>query len=111
MTTGPNAAAGAPVYNNYISGQWVASQSGRTYPVTSPARKTDVLGEFQTSVPQDALAAVEAAREALPGWSKMPAPVRAGFLFRALEIMRERADDIARTITMEEGKPIADAQG
>ena len=111
MTTGPNAAAGAPVYNNYISGQWVASQSGRTYPVTSPARKTNVLGEFQTSVPQDALAAVEAAREALPGWSKMPAPVRAGFLFRALEIMRERADDIARTITMEEGKPIADAQG
>ena len=57
------------------------------------------------------LAAVEAARDALPGWSRMPAPVRAGFLFRALEIMRERADDIARTITMEEGKPIADAQG
>ena len=111
MTTSPNAAGGAPVYNNYISGEWVASQSGRTYPITSPARKTDVLGEFQTSTPQDALAAVEAARDALPGWSRMPAPVRAGFLFRALEIMRERADDIARTITMEEGKPIADAQG
>ena len=111
MTTSPNAAVGAPVYNNYISGEWVASQSGRTYPITSPARKTDVLGEFQTSTPQDALAAVEAARDALPGWSRMPAPVRAGFLFRALEIMRERADDIARTITMEEGKPIADAQG
>ena len=111
MTTGPNAAGGATVYNNYISGEWVASQSGRTYPITSPAHKTDVLGEFQTSTPQDAMAAVEAARDALPGWSRMPAPVRAGFLFRALEIMRERADDIARTITMEEGKPIADAQG
>ena len=111
MTTGSKADDGASVHNNYISGQWVASQSGRTYPVTSPAKKTEVLGEFQTSVPQDALDAVAAARDALPGWSRTPAPVRAGFLFRALEIMRERADDIARTITMEEGKPIADAQG
>ena len=52
-----------------------------------------------------------AAQEALPGWSETPAPVRASVLFRALEILRQQADDIARTITTEEGKPLADAQG
>ena len=101
---------GSP-YKNYIGGQWVASGSGRTYPVTNPARKNDVLGEFQTSNPDDARSAVDAAQKALPGWSQTPAPARAAFLFRALEILRERADDIARTITIEEGKPIADALG
>jgi len=106
MTTG-----NASPYKNHIGGQWVASASGRTYPVTNPARKNDVLGEFQTSTPDDALSAVDAAQNALPGWSQTPAPARAAFLFRALEILRERADDIARTITMEEGKPIADALG
>ena len=111
MTSSPGASGDVPVYENYIGGQWVPTGTGRTYPVSNPARKSEVLGEFQTSNVDDALAAVEAARSALPAWGGMPAPVRAGFLFRALEIMRERADDIARTITMEEGKPIADAQG
>jgi len=102
---------GASTYQNFIGGQWVNSVSGRTYPIYNPAHKNTVLGEFQTSVADDALKAVEAAREALAGWSGTPAPARAGILFRALEILRDRADDIARTITLEEGKPIADAQG
>ena len=65
----------------------------------------------QSSGEEDALRAVTAAQEALPGWSETPAPVRASVLFRALEILRQQADDIARTITTEEGKPLADAQG
>ena len=98
-------------YKNHIGGHWVASESGKTYPITSPASKDTVLGEFQTSGEADALQAVAAAQEALPGWSETPAPARASVLFRALEILRRRADDIARTITIEEGKPLADAQG
>ena len=98
-------------YNNFIDGQWVASSTGRTYPITNPAKKSTVLGEFQVSGVDDALHAVAAARKALPGWANTPAPVRAGVLFRALEIMRRRGDEIARTITLEEGKPLSDAQG
>jgi len=98
-------------YNNFIGGRWVPCLSGQTYTVTNPASKRTVLGEFQVSGPEDALKAVAAAQEALPGWADTPAPVRAGVLFRALEIMRQRGDDIARTITIEEGKPISDAQG
>jgi aldehyde dehydrogenase (NAD+) len=102
---------GVSTYQNHIGGQWVDSVSGRTYPIYNPAHKDTMLGEFQTSVADDALKAVEAAQKALPGWSGTPAPARAGILFRAMEILRDRADDIARTITMEEGKPIADSMG
>ena len=98
-------------YQNYIGGRWVASESGKTYPITNPASKDTVLGEFQTSGEADALQAVAAAQQALPGWAETPAPARASVLFRALEILRQRADDIARTITTEEGKGLADAQG
>ena len=98
-------------HKNYIGGQWVESVSGRTYPVYNPAHTTEVVGEFQTSNVEDAGAAVAAAREALPGWANTPAPGRAAVLFRALEILGRRAEEIATAITTEEGKPIADARG
>ena len=105
------ASSALPAYKNFIGGEWVESTSGRTYPVYNPARKTEALGEFQTSDVVDAAAAVAAAKAALTGWAGTPAPARAGVLFRALEIMGRRADEIARAITIEEGKPIGDAQG
>ena len=98
-------------HKNYIGGQWVESVSGRTYPVYNPAHKTQVVGEFQTSNAEDAGTAVTAAREALSGWANTPAPGRAAVLFRALEIMGRRAEEIAHDLTTEEGKPIADARG
>ncbi len=102
--------AAAP-HRNYIGGQWVESASGRTYPIANPAHKGLELGRCQTSTPEDALQAVAAARAALPGWADTPAPARAQVLFRALEIMGRRSDELARTITEEEGKPLADARG
>ena len=98
-------------HKNYIGGQWVESVSGRTYPVYNPAHKGQVVGEFQTSNAADAHSAVDAAREALPGWANMPAPQRASLLFRVLEIMGRRAEEIATAITTEEGKPIGDSRG
>ena len=98
-------------YKNYIGGQWLDSVSGNSYLITNPASKNTVLGRFQVSNPEDARRAVAAAQEALPGWADTPAPVRAQVLYRALEILGRRADEIARTITTEEGKPLADAQG
>ncbi len=100
-----------PTYYNYIGGKWLESISGRTYTITNPASKNTVLGTIQASVVDDANSAIEAAHAALSGWSSTPAPQRAAVLYRALEIMRERQDDIARTITLEGGKPLPDAQG
>ena len=98
-------------YKNYINGQWLESVSGRTYAITNPSSRHSVLGEFQISVPEDALKAVGAAQKALPAWADTPAPTRAGVLYRALDILSQRGDEIARTITIEEGKPLSDAQG
>ena len=98
-------------YMNYVGGQWVEAESGRTYTITNPASKGTVVGRFQTSGAEDGQRTASAAQEALPGWSETPAPARAAVLFRALEILRRRGDDMARTITIEEGKPLADAQG
>ena len=105
------AAAEVTTYRNYIGGQWVDSASGNTYTITNPASKSNVLGNFQVSTPEDALQAVAAAEEALTGWADTPAPARAQVIYRALDIMGRRADEIARTITIEEGKPLADARG
>jgi len=98
-------------YQNYIGGEWIDSTSGQTYPVANPAHTGQVVGNFQSSLPQDAENAVAAAHEATKVWGIMPAPQRGAILFKALEIMGRRADEMARAITIEEGKPIADAMG
>ena len=98
-------------YNNFIGGRWVSAKAGATYKITNPAKKDTVLGEFQFSSDDDAQQAIAAAADALESWAETPAPSRAAVLFRALNIFERRADEMARSITTEEGKPLADAQG
>ncbi len=98
-------------YQNYIDGQWSDSVSGETYTITNPAHKSQVLSRFQRSNNEDAVRAIEAARNALDGWASTPAPQRAAILFKALQLMEARGDELARSITIEEGKPIGDAMG
>ena len=96
---------------NYINGKWQDSISGQTYPITNPAKNFQIVGEFQSSLPQDAENAIAAASGAFKDWANMPAPQRGAILYKALDIMDRRAGEMAETITLEEGKPIADAIG
>jgi len=98
-------------HKNYIGGKWVKSVTGKTYPVHNPAHTDQVVGEFQTSGVEDTLTAVAAAKEGLVTWTNTPAPARANIIYKALEILGRRAEELAETITIEEGKPIADARG
>ena len=98
-------------YKNYIGGRWVASESGSVYPIANPARNSVTLGEFQRSTAADALSAVEAARDASAEWADMPAPARAAVLFKALDVLARRSEELAESITAEEGKTLADARG
>ncbi|HIF42899.1 MAG: aldehyde dehydrogenase family protein [Dehalococcoidia bacterium] len=98
-------------HKNYIGGKWVESVTGKTYPVHNPAHTDQVVGEFQTSGVEDTLTAVAAAKEGLVTWTNTPAPARANIIYKALEILGRRAEELAETITIEEGKPIADARG
>jgi aldehyde dehydrogenase (NAD+) len=95
---------------NYIGGKWCAAQSGRTQSNLNPANGS-VLGEVVASGAGEVDAAVQAAKEALPAWRALPAPRRGEILFRAAAILRRRKDEIARALTQEEGKSLADAGG
>ena len=96
---------------NFIGGEWCDSVSGQFYPVMNPAHIGQVVGQFQSSLPQDADNAIAAAHAAAKEWANTPAPQRGAILYRALDIMARCADELAEAITLEEGKPIADATG
>ena len=93
----------------YIDGKWVPADSGRTLGVINPATE-EVLAEVAYGGRADARRALEAAGRALPGWMKLTAWDRAKVLKKTAELMRERADAIARTLTLEQGKPLAEAK-
>ena len=67
---------GAPA-RNYVGGEWHESASGETYEKRSPWRPSEVTGVYPASTAEDARAAIEAAREAFPAWSALPAGQRA----------------------------------
>jgi succinate-semialdehyde dehydrogenase / glutarate-semialdehyde dehydrogenase len=93
----------------YIDGQWVAAENGRTLSVINPATE-EVVAEVAYGDRKTAKRAVEAAGRALPDWMKLTAYDRAKVLKKTAELMRERCDHIARTLTMEQGKPLAESK-
>ena len=96
---------------NLIAGEWVPARTGKTFLNLNPARKDDVVGEFQASGPDDVDAAVAAAAEAWKTWRLTPAPKRAEILTRAGLILVERKEQYARDMTREMGKVLAETRG
>jgi succinate-semialdehyde dehydrogenase/glutarate-semialdehyde dehydrogenase len=92
----------------FIGGEWTTN--GRTLPVTDPATE-ETLVEITDATEQDALAAVAAAHEALPGWAATPPRERGECLRRAWALMIERSEAIARLMVLENGKALRDARG
>lgn len=93
-----------------INGQWVAAKDGGTLAVTNPATE-ETIAEVAYGSAADVHAAVDAAAAALPDWSRRTAYERCDILRRATALLRERIDDAARLLTMEQGKPLAEAKG
>ncbi|MFI7008434.1 NAD-dependent succinate-semialdehyde dehydrogenase [Streptomyces sp. NPDC050145] len=89
---------------------WAAAVSGRTLAVDNPATGT-VLCEVADAGPEDAARALAAAREAQPGWARTAPRARGEILRRAHEIVLERAEELALLMTLEMGKPLAEARG
>lgn len=96
---------------NYINGQWVESDTGKTAESRNPADRDDIVGRFQLSSKEDLDRAVEAASEAQKAWKKLAGSARGDLLYKAAAIMEERIDDIARTMTREMGKTFPEAKG
>ena len=98
-----------PDLNMHIDGEWLGVGSRRTHSVLNPATGQS-LGELPLADAADLDRALDAAARGFKVWRATPADQRARVLKVAAELMRERADRIARIATMEEGKTFGEAR-
>jgi malonate-semialdehyde dehydrogenase (acetylating)/methylmalonate-semialdehyde dehydrogenase len=102
--------AGVQTLKNYIGGRWVESTSGKTEIVPNPATG-EILAYVPISGREDLNEAVKAAKEAFKTWSKTPVPRRARILFKYQQLLVEHWEELARLITLENGKSYNEAYG
>jgi len=96
--------------NLFIGGTWRPSASGKRIDVFDPATEQR-LASVADATPDDAKSAVDAAAKAAPGWAATPPRRRSEILTRCFQLMTRDAEVLARLITLENGKSLADAQG
>jgi len=94
----------------YIDGQWLSGDGRRTTEVYDPATGA-VLGELPLASKDDLDRALAAAQAGFEAWRVTPPEQRFQIMIKAAALLRERAERIARIVTMEEGKPFAEAKG
>ncbi|AOY73092.1 NAD-dependent succinate-semialdehyde dehydrogenase [Arthrobacter sp. TES] len=93
-----------------IGGQWRDSSDGGTFDVHDPATG-EVLATLASATSEDAVSALDAADAAQPFWAATAPRVRSEILRRAFELVTVRADEFALLMTLEMGKPLAEARG
>ena len=99
-----------PLMKNYINGEWVESQSMTFGDVWNPA-KGEKIATVAYGTVDDVDKAVKAAKTAFAEWRETPPLTRARYLFRIKEAFEENFEEIARTLTTEQGKAIDEARG
>lgn len=105
------AVTSAATCKNFIGGRWVESRATKFLERRNPANTDEIVATVPLSTRDEMREAISAARTAFPAWRDTPAPERGKILFRAVRIMEERKDELARTLTREEGKALPDALG
>ena len=97
-------------YGIFINNEWHSTANGKTFSVDNPAS-----GEPLLSIPDagrsETLAAIDAAYNALPAWSALPAIQRSDLMRKAAALMLEQRERLATIMTLEQGKPLAESRG
>ncbi|ENT8681971.1 aldehyde dehydrogenase family protein [Escherichia albertii] len=93
-----------------INGEWLDANNGEVIDVTNPANG-DKLGSVPKMGADETRAAIDAANRAQPAWRALTAKERANILRNWFNLMMEHQDDLARLMTLEQGKPLAEAKG
>ena len=95
---------------SYVNGKWVDAKSGKTFEVQDPATgKT--IGTMPEMSKSDTDEAIKAAAAALPSFRKMTGRERARILRKWYQLMVDNSEDLAKLITLENGKALGDAKG
>jgi len=97
-------------YGQFTDGKWHKSSTGETYEVINPANE-EVLGQASKASPEDVNKALLSAQKGLEVWKKTPPWQRAYVLRRIADKMREKQDILSKWMTLEVGKPFAEAKG
>src|SRR3990172_10387107 len=93
----------------YINGQWLGSDSGKTIDVNNPA-SGEIIGTVPHMGGVETKRVIAAAQAAWAGWRSMPASGRSRILRQWADLQIEHLDDLARILTTEQGKPLAQAR-
>lgn len=110
MTEQENRVVSAVQKRLFIDGKWVDATDGATFDVVDPATG-EVLCAVADASPADGRGALDAAVAAQPEFAALPPRERADMLTGAFELLHERIDDLALLMTLEMGKPLAEARG
>ena len=94
----------------YIDGAWVDADNGQTLKVNNPATG-DIIGSVPKMGAAETRRAIEAADKALPAWRALTAKVRANKLRKWFDLMMANQEDLARLMTLEQGKPLSESRG
>lgn len=98
-----------PTVSLRIADAWRPASTGKTLPVLNPATGEEI-GTVPVSSREDLDAALEASKRGFQAWKKVPAFDRYKIMRKAADIVRERADTLARIMTLEQGKPLVEAK-
>ncbi|MFF3503994.1 NAD-dependent succinate-semialdehyde dehydrogenase [Streptomyces sp. NPDC003247] len=101
---------GYPAVRLYIAGEWCQGGTGGTAPIVNPATE-EVIGEVPLATPADLDRALDAAAEGFEIWRATPVAERTAILHAAADLLTERAAEVGRIMTLEQGKPLAEATG
>ncbi len=96
---------------NFIGGKWIESKSAKIAERRNPANTDEVVARVPLSSREEMREAIAAAKAAFPAWRDTPAPNRGKILFKAVRIMEEQKEELARMLTLEEGKALKDSLG
>jgi succinate-semialdehyde dehydrogenase/glutarate-semialdehyde dehydrogenase len=94
----------------YIDGTWVNADSGKSFKVTNPADGS-LIAEVPDMGRAEAKRAIDAAHAAWPAWAGLTAKQRAALLRKWYELILQNQDDLGALMTLEQGKPLAEAKG
>jgi len=93
----------------HVNGEWRAARSGKTINVLNPANE-EVIGTVAHAEKPDLDEALAAAEKGFAVWKKVSAYERAKLMRKAADLVRARADEIARLMTLEQGKPLGESK-
>ncbi|MEV7632100.1 NAD-dependent succinate-semialdehyde dehydrogenase [Microbacterium sp. NPDC089318] len=94
----------------FIGGQWTDAEEGRTFDVRDPATN-EVLASIADATPADGIRALDAAVAAQDAWAATAPRTRSDILRRAFDLVQQHKEDLALLMTLEMGKPLAEARG